>query len=102
MAQFVLTDAYFSLNGTDLSDHVKSITINATRAELDDTAMGATSLSRVKGLKDFSISVEFLQDYAAAETDATVWACFESDANHAVVIRPVNGAVTATNPQYGG
>lgn len=55
MAAFAFLNAKVTVNAVDLSDHVKSVTINYSAEELDDTAMGATSHSRLPGLLDWSM-----------------------------------------------
>ena len=66
MATFVFTDASVTINSVDLSDHVRSVTLDITAEEQDDTAMGATFRSRKGGLKEGSLSLEFNSDFAAA------------------------------------
>lgn len=101
MATFVFTDAYVSVASTDLSDHVKSVTLNYSAELQDDTVMGDTTRSRVGGLKDWSVEIEFLQDYAASKVDATLFTLVGSTA--ALVVRPDNSdGVGATNPNYTG
>jgi len=41
---------------------------------LDDTVMGDTTRSNIAGLLNWSIDVEFLQDFASAKVDATLFA----------------------------
>jgi len=101
MAELVLKDASVVINSVDLSDHVSSVTVNYSAEILDKTAMGADSRARLAGLKDFSLDVEFNQDYAASEIDATLFPLVGAAA-FAVVIKPTSGAVTATNPSYSG
>ena len=43
MATRVLTDAFVSWAGVDLSDHVRSVTLTYSAELLDDTAMGDTA-----------------------------------------------------------
>jgi hypothetical protein len=50
MASFVLTNAYVKINSVDLSDHVRSVKINYSAETPDNTAMGATTHSRLPGL----------------------------------------------------
>lgn len=100
MATFVLTDAFVSVGGVDLSDHVRQVTLNVSADQQENTAMGATFRSRQGGLKDWSVSLEFNQDFAAGEVDATLWPLLGTNA--AVVVRPTSAAVSATNPQYAG
>ena len=59
MASMVLYDAFLSVGGTDLSEHVRSVTIDAGTTMQDDTAMGDTFQSNAPGLATWSISVEF-------------------------------------------
>ena len=40
MATFVFTDASVTINSVDLSDHVRSVTLDLSAEEQDDTAMG--------------------------------------------------------------
>ena len=93
MASMVLYDAFLSVGGTDLSDHVRSVTIDAGTTMQDDTAMGDTFQSNANGLATWSITVEFLQDYAASKVDATLYPLLGPSAtNAALVIRPASGS----------
>lgn len=100
MATFAVTDASVTVGGTDLSDHVRSVNINISAEELDDTAMGDDWHSRLAGLKDWSVTVEFNQDFAASSVEATVWAAFATTAS--IVFKPTSSAVGSTNPSYTG
>ena len=101
MAVFAFTNAKVTVNSVDLSDHVKSVSINYSAEELDDTAMGDTSKSRIAGLKDWSVEVTWNQDYATGKVDATCWPLVGAAAFPIAVV-PVNAAVSATNPNYNG
>lgn len=101
MAELVLKDASVVINSVDLSDHVSSVTINYSAAMLSKTAMGQNSETRLAGLKDFSLDVEFNQDYAASTIDATLFPLVGA-ASFPVVVKPTSGAVSATNPSYSG
>lgn len=100
MATFALIDASITINAVDLSDHVRQVTINVEGEELEDTAMGDTFRSRLGGLKSWSLDLEFNQNFAASEVDATVWPIFGTVV--AVVIKPTSSAISATNPAYSG
>lgn len=100
MATFAFTDAYVTVNSVDLSDHVRQVTLDVSADELEDTAMGDTFRSRIGGLKDWSVTLEFNQDFAASEVDATLWPLLGSTTT--VVVRPTSAAAGATNPQYSG
>jgi hypothetical protein len=83
----------------DLSAYVTSITLTQTFDEVETTAMGATSHQFSKGLEASTLTVDFLNDWAAAQVQATLQAAYGTSVT-AIVI-PVKGtAVGATNPTY--
>lgn len=100
MASFAFTDASVTINSVDLSDHVRSVTLNIEAEDLEDTAMGDTFRSRIGGLKDWSIDIEFNQDFAASEVDATIFPLLGTVV--AVEVRPTSAPVSATNPKFSG
>ena len=105
MGEMVLTDALFmvgtSASPVNLSDHVRSVTINYAAELHDKTAMGDNGRTRIAGLKDFSVDVEFNQDYASAKVDATLWP-YVGSTNKFIQIRPTTAAASATNPRFWG
>ena len=101
MATFVYTDASVVVNSVDLSDHVKSCTLNYEAEMLDDTVMGDTTRSNIAGLLNWSIDVEFLQDFAAAKVDATLFSLVGAAA-FTVTVKPTSGSVSSTNPSFSG
>ena len=100
MASFALTDAKVTVGGTDLSTYVRQVTINVTADEQDDTAMGDTFRSRIAGLKDWSVNLEFNNDFAAGAVDATLWPLLGTTTT--VTVKATSAANSATNPQYSG
>jgi len=103
MASFAFTNASLVLNSVDLSAFVRSVTLNIEMDELEDTAMGDTYRSRLGGLRDYSLDVEFNQDFAASAVDQTVYPLLMSQLTPtAFVLKPVNAAVSTTNPSYSG
>ena len=89
-----------TINSVDLSDHIASVTINQKFDELDTTAFGSTGKTRIAGLEDSSIAIEFLQDYAASSVEATLNSLIGTTTT--VVIQSKTGAVSATNPKWTG
>lgn len=100
MASFVLKNAFVKINAVDLSANVKSVTVNYSAEIQDSTAMSQASRSRLAGLKDWSLDVEFFQDYAAGKVDATMFPIVGTQV--AIEIRPDAGEVSATNPKFTG
>jgi len=99
MPRLVLTNAFISVGGVDLSDLVASVTLNSTFDVVETTAFSSTAAkTRVAGLADNSISLEFHQDYATGEVEQTIYPLLGTSA--AVIVKP-NGATTgAFNPSY--
>jgi hypothetical protein len=94
----MLNNAFCTINGVDLSAYITSITLSQSADNLEDTAMGDTSRSYIGGLKSGSVSIEFNADFAAAKTEATIFPLVGTST--AVVVKPVSGSVSATNPSY--
>ena len=100
MAVFVLTDAAVTINAVNLSGLVRKATIKTMVDEKDSTAMGATYHARLGGLKDWSLDVEFNQDFAAAQADATLFPLLGVAST--CTAKSTSAANSATNPQYSG
>lgn len=100
MANMVLTNAYVMINSVNLSSYVKTVTLNYKSEMQDDTAMGDTARSRIGSLKDWTLTVEFFQDYAASAVDATLFSIVGSVVP--IEVRAANTTVSATNPKYTG
>ena len=76
MAIFLNNNAGFQIQVSaayvDLTNHVKSITINRTFDELEVTAMGDTGHKFVAGLEASTIAVDFFNDTATASVLQTL------------------------------
>jgi len=103
MARLVLTNVEVTINGVSLADHIASVTLGSTYDILDTTAfkggnVPAAARQRTAGLVDNSVTLEFHQDFAAGSVNATIYPLLGTVA--AVKVQPVNGAVSAENPEY--
>lgn len=99
MPRIVLTDAYVTVNSVDLSSFIASVTLNSTREVVDTTGFSTSGArTRVAGLQDNSITLEFHQDFASGAVEATIYPLIGSTTS--VVVRPTSAASSATNPQY--
>jgi len=99
MARIVLTNAYVTINSVDVSDHVASVTLNSSIDVIETTAFGTSGArSRVGGLADNSITLEFHQDYASGSIEATVYPLLGTTTT--VVVKPNGSTTSATNPSY--
>jgi len=103
MAKLVLTDADVKVNTVDLGDRVKSLTLRINKDIPDATAMGDTWSEALCSTYHADGTIEFYQDYAAANVDATVWAAFAVTAGVVIKFIAVAAATGAvTNPIYYG
>lgn len=98
MAKFVTTDYNITIGGDDFSTSINSVTLDVTVEEQETTAFGDTSRTRIGGLKDGSVSLDFHQDFGSASVDETLWPLLGSTVE--IVIQPTSGSVSATNPSY--
>jgi len=87
-----------TLNSVDLSDQVTAATINQTFDELEITAMGNTSHVFAKGLEASTVTLDFLNSYAASEVATTLQSAYGTTV--ALTIKPTSAVISATNPEY--
>jgi len=102
MAKYVMKDAYLSVNGSVVSDHVQSLTLEDSAEEIDFTAMSAAGYREIgQGLKDATVTVTFFGDFAAAPTPihTILQPLYASGGTFPVEIRPTSAVVSATNPK---
>ena len=102
MATFVWTNAFFSINGVDQSDHTQQVQLNYTAEMLDATVM-ATAATRIHqaGLFDWSVEITFLDDMADADLDDLNFALVGAAA-FPIIIRPTQAVVGVANPEFRG
>jgi hypothetical protein len=99
MAIFVATDFNVSINGsTALASYLTQVELKSSATDVATTAFGSTWVTRVAGLKEGSLTLQFNQDYAASTVDATLWPLLGTNAT--VVIKPTSSAVGTSNPAY--
>jgi hypothetical protein len=103
MARIVLTNVAVIVGGVDLSNHVASVTLSTTYDVLETTAFAggnvpAAAKTRIAGLADNSVTLEFHQDFAAASVEATIYPLLGTEV--AVTVAPTPGAIAADNPEY--
>jgi len=103
MARLVLTNVEVTVAGVSLADRIASVTLGTTYDVLDTTAFAggnvpAAARSRIAGLADNSLTLEFHQDFAAGEVEATIYPLLGTVA--AIEIQPVNAAISVDSPLY--
>lgn len=93
MARVVLTNAQVVFGTTDISEYVTSVTLTTTYDVVETTAFGNTARTRVAGLADNSIALEFNQDYATGALEATIYPTIGTAVS--MTVRPVSGSSPA-------
>lgn len=96
----VLFDAFILINAVNVSDHGNKVEVPISVDEEDITAFGATWKARTGALKDASVNIDFINDYVAANLDATMFALIGSVTTFEV--RPTSSARGTGNPAYTG
>jgi hypothetical protein len=100
MARLVLTDAVVTLNATDISEYVTSVTLNTPEDVVETTAMSAVGArTRTSGLKDHSITLELNNDFASGALESVVSAIGIGELA-SLTVKPTSAAVSTTNPIY--
>ena len=97
MAQIVLTNADITVNGVVLSNRANSVELNYEIESVEVTAFG-TNRSFVGGLQNNTITIEFMQDFVAANVEATIFPLVGTQTT--LIIAADGGAFSATNPKY--
>jgi hypothetical protein len=73
MAQLVLTNAEITVNSVALSDRANSVTLTYEIDSVESTTFGSGGHTFVGGLQNITVDIEFMQDFAATEVEATVF-----------------------------
>jgi hypothetical protein len=98
MAKFYAQDYKITVGTTNLSTSINSVTLDITADQIETTAFGSSYRTSIGGLKSGSVSLDFMQDFAAGSVDALLFPLMGSTV--AVKISPLSTAVSATNPEY--
>lgn len=102
MAKQILTNVVVKIGGVDLSAFVSNVSLSSSADAIEVTSMSSGGArERISGLKDNSVTIDFMNDYAASSVEATIYPLIGSTAI-AFEILPNGTAVSATNPKYTG
>ena len=100
MAQIVLKDCKIEIGSTPvtLSDRANSVTVTYEIESVEVTSFGAVGRSYVGGLQNNTVEIQFMQDFAAANVEATIFPLVGTSTT--VAITPTSASTGATNPKY--
>ena len=108
MGEMVFKDGAFRMGTsatltTTLSPYVTSIAINYAAEIHDITHMGDNSRNRLAGLKDWSMTVGFNQDFASSDMDMNFFNKVGVESSNCyITARAKSTSPTASNPEYRG
>ena len=104
MAVFLGNGVQLSVNSINLSEYVKSVTLNQTFDTIDVSAMGAVGHSQIAGLENSSITIEFMADFATSKVNQTINGAIAGNglvgSTTSVKVIPAAGTAGASNPLY--
>jgi hypothetical protein len=100
MATKVLTDAYISVDSNDISSDSNQLSLSYEAETQDDTVFGDDTRSNKGGLKNWSMEISGLNDFADSAVDDILFALVGTTVT--VAFRPTSDAVSASNPSYSG
>jgi hypothetical protein len=98
--KYVIRNPVLTVNGVDLTGRATSAEITSEKDLVEATTFGASNKQNLLGLGDGTMSIDFTQDYAAAQVDATLWPIHSGGTEVVITIKPFNAAVAANNPLY--
>ena len=101
MAILVLKDAYFAVGSVELSDHVRTVTLNYSAESLDKSAMGTETRVFTGGPKNWSVDLDLYQDHASGSVSDTLFPLVGSS-TFTITVRPTTAAAGSSNPQFAG
>jgi hypothetical protein len=98
MAKFAATDYKISVAGTDFSTNLNSVELAQEADDLETTAFGQGWRTRIGGLYNATVTLNFMQDFGSGSVDAILNPLLGSIAT--VIIQSASGTVSATQPKY--
>jgi hypothetical protein len=106
MPRLVLTNAYVVFASNDISQYVTSVSLSTSYDVIDTTGISTTGAARTRlaGLADNSLTIEFNQDYADNALEELINGTNTTNGTVGLIaameIRPVNTTVSASNPKF--
>lgn len=101
MAAIVLTDCVFTLNAVNLTTYCTSVSLSVEADDQETTAFGGNGYkSLVGGLKEFTVKVEFFQDFGSGAVDQTIFPLLGTVVPF--TLKATSSAISTTNPEYQG
>lgn len=101
MAKFVYTNMVVKIGTVDLSDHIASVELSESRDDIETTAFGVNARTRIAGLADGTLSIDFHEDFAATEVHQTIYPLIGGTVGFSIQPNGLAGT-SASNPVLSG
>ena len=103
MGKFINQDVSISVAGVTLSDHAFNVDLPAERDQIDVSGLNSTGAkSFLPGATDETVTIQFLQDFAANSVHATLQPLYSNSSTFALIIKPTSAGTSGTNPAFQG
>ncbi len=104
MGHFVLVNPFLSVDGNDITGHVRRVECNYGVNLEDDTSSGDDTQKNIGGLKNWDMSVEVAQDQVSGGTYSMILGTLFPlvGTSVAIVLRAQTAAVSVSNAQLSG
>lgn len=102
MAGYVIKNPSVTINGTDVSDHIREVNVMMSAEDVDVTASGAGGKQHLQGIRDDRFELVALSDFAASQLDSIVYPLFSGASIFAVVVWPNSTVTSSSNPKFTG
>lgn len=101
-AKFVLLQCQIVVNGVNFSDHTDNVEVVLSKKSVETTSFSGGGFEQIQGLREDYFTLNFQQDFSAAEVDATLYPLYNNGNEFLVTVNPTTGVNSPTNPQYSG
>jgi len=102
MAKFIGKNLRVKVGATELTTNIASVEVTETVDEIEVTALGQNSRSRIAGLKDASVTLSFHAGYDASEANTVLGTVFGGTATVVILAGTTlaQGTATSAAPLY--
>lgn len=100
MGKLILVNASLVIDGTDLSKRSTQVAIDAQSDEVDLTAFQEEWKDTGVGLKDATMQITFIQDYAIGMVNDVLWPLFRTGEEFVIEAKADKGVKSSTNPLW--
>lgn len=95
MAKFVGRNLRVKVGTVDLTSNVAAVTINETVDEIESTAFNQAARTRLGGLSDASVTIDFHQDYGTGSVHDAIGSVFGGTSTVTVLVGTILNQGTA-------